>query len=140
MDPVLPAAFGWFPWRIRRAPSKNAEAYGDSPSIESLNATVLVEFPLSKGPISLRFPAPGASAAISKNSIKSKIKPVQPSALIHARWIKWKRPSRVIAPSPIDARLTGPLPARQRPVLFRAATEAMDEVAIAPYKSPMRGD
>jgi hypothetical protein len=37
-------------------PQKNAEAYGDSPQLESLNATVLVEFPLSKGRISLRFP------------------------------------------------------------------------------------
>jgi hypothetical protein len=34
---------------------KSAEAYGDSPQIESLSATVLVEIPVSKGPNSLRF-------------------------------------------------------------------------------------
>jgi hypothetical protein len=36
-------------------PAKNAEAYGDSLAIESLIATVLVEFPLSKGRIALHF-------------------------------------------------------------------------------------
>jgi hypothetical protein len=59
MDPMLlqpvliPLARAHFQnwWR---APSKNAEAYGDSLAVESLNATVLVEFPVSKGPILLR--------------------------------------------------------------------------------------
>jgi hypothetical protein len=60
----------WCPWR--RAPVENrAEAYGDSPAVESLNATVLVEFPLSKGPILLRFPASFEAGSAVKSSIKS---------------------------------------------------------------------
>jgi hypothetical protein len=43
------------------------------------------------------------------------------SALIHAASIHWKRPSRVIAPSPIDARLTGPLSQGSGPFYFRPA-------------------
>jgi hypothetical protein len=53
------------------APRKIAEAYGDSPAVESLNATVLVEIPLSKWPISLRFQAAADAAWMPKNSIKS---------------------------------------------------------------------
>ena len=54
--PVTPAAL-WFPWRRHcgSAGRKSAEAYGDSPVVESLSATVLVEIPVSKGPNSLRF-------------------------------------------------------------------------------------
>jgi hypothetical protein len=50
--------------RFRRA--KNAEAYGDSPAVESLNATVLVENSLSKAPISLRFPVRAGPARMRK--------------------------------------------------------------------------
>jgi hypothetical protein len=90
---------------------KNAADYGDSIGVESLNATVPVGIPLSKGRISLRIPLLVEPARIPKNSIKSKIKAMQASALIHVGPLECKGPSRVIAPSPIDARLTGPLPA-----------------------------
>jgi hypothetical protein len=46
----------WFPWRhcLERL-RKIGEAYGVSPAIESLNATVLVEIPVFKGRIPLGF-------------------------------------------------------------------------------------
>jgi hypothetical protein len=40
---------------LSQAPLKIGEAYGDSSGIESLNATVLVEFPVIKGRIPLGF-------------------------------------------------------------------------------------
>jgi hypothetical protein len=85
MDPVLlPPLVGSPSAHPAERLRKNAEAYGDSLGIESLNATVLVEFPLSKGRISLRFPASAALPEMPKKSIKSNIKAVHPSALIHA--------------------------------------------------------
>jgi hypothetical protein len=74
MDPLLPAKRCGSPGAHSARIRKNAEAYGDSPALESLNATVLVEFPLSKGRISLRFLARSGVLKIPNNLIKSNIK------------------------------------------------------------------
>jgi hypothetical protein len=54
---------------FRERRRKFAEAYGDFPAVESLNATVLVEIPFSKGPVSLRFCAQPALLGTQKHQL-----------------------------------------------------------------------
>ena len=75
---------------------------------------------------------------IAKTSIKSRLKPMVCLSLIHAASIHWKRPSRVIAPSPIDARLPGRC--RKAAARFNWRTvRPVDEAPLRPYKSLIKG-